>query len=158
MNKVFFVLLVPALFLIACKESDTGNEISAQDLNATQSMQYELQQMALAVDSMMGTPHINEQHHWDSLYHHHDSIFWHHHNVYQHETYPHDDHHHVWVPQQHAPDYHNNHHYPGHPADSLGTGENDHHHDNSDNHHEGHDMHHHHVADSLHHLHNLHHP
>lgn len=157
MKNVIFLLALPMLLLFSCKEKD-NNELSANDLSATQGMQYELVQMDVVLDSMMGTPLVNEQHHWDSLYHHHDSIFWHHHNAYHHETYPHDDHHHEWVQLPHTPDYHHDHNYPGHPADSLITGENDHHHDNSDHHHDGHDMHHHHVADSLHNVHNLHHP
>ncbi len=160
MNKILLFIRF-SLLVFSCnrKKENTGTEgISSADIQATSDMNYEIKEMADAIDSMIQTPHTSLKHHWDSVYHHHDSLFWHHHGGYSHSN-THDDHTHTYTPPVHQPDYHQHHWYPNHPHDSMIVVHGTHHHDSTNyHHHSGHDYHHHSQLDSIHHLHNIHHP
>jgi len=159
---ILAAILAVTLSVSSCNKKDNNNQttLTAEDLQATVSMDEALSMMHHAQDSLVATPHHTNQLHWDSVYHHHDSTFWNHHNNYHHETYTHDDHSHTWVPYDTTVNHtsHLHHSYPNHPHDSLVTHPNAHLHDNTNNHHPGHDINHHHNLDSLHHQHILHHP
>lgn len=173
--KKIMLLLLP-VFVMSCNKSETsdnavtaatGNNtnsntvtLTAEDVTTTNAIRSELMQMQQMLDSMLATPHLVHQRHWDSLYHHHDSLLWHHHNLFHYDTYTHDDHHHSWTSYDPHIDHthHYHHHFPGHINDSLVTVHGNHSHDNVDHHYNGHDIHDHFLADSLHHVHSLHHP
>jgi hypothetical protein len=148
------------LAFAACnKGGDEAEDISNEDLQATQSMETELSLMSTALNNIQSAVTISDKQYWDSQFRLHDSVFWHHHNQYHHETYTHDDHGHQWVPYDPTVNHHGHHHphYPGHQNDSLIVTTNNHHHINCDHHHGHHICHHHRISD-LHHLHHQHHP
>jgi hypothetical protein len=163
MKPLFSILFLLAVFIYACNDDNENPAVdilSSIDSTASANMANELRSMSESLDSLLNTPHHNEQVHHDSMYHHHDSLYWHHHNNYNHETYNHDDHHHQWVPYDSALNHTNHFHhtYPNHEHDSLVTTPTAHVHDNTDLHHPGHDIDQHHYLDSLHTVHGLHHP
>lgn len=158
--KAICILVVTALYIMACKKSNNSNDtIAPDDLTASAAMTSRLTDMQTALNSLIAAPTLSQRKYWDSAYHHHDSLFWHHHNIYHHSTYTHDDHGHQWIPYDPTINHHNHHHhhYPGHLNDSLVTSTNNHHHTTC-HHHPGHHICHHHTMDSLHHVHNSHHP
>lgn len=164
MKKLISILALVSVLLYACNRNEDTTPavdiLSVADSTASALMAHELESMHHSLDSLLLTPHHNEQVHHDSIYHHHDSLYWHYHNEYRHGTYAHDDHQHDWVPYDTTQDHshHFHHSYPNHELDSLITTPNHHAHSNSDSHHPGHDLNEHHELDSLHNVHNLHHP